>query len=409
MFLIIGGCVLGGCTRRDAQHAGPVTGPATPVSQTIGADNTYYEGAQPQQAQTAPAPAPAVAGKTTVKVAILLPLSGPNAAIGKAMAQAAQLAVFDVGIDHFELMPRDTGGTPEGARAAARYVLDQGAQLILGPLLAEDVRAAREVAAQRNVNVIAFSTDWSLAGGNTFMMGFMPFSQVERVTDYAAHKGYKTAALIAPNDKYGDLVTKSFEDQAGRSGIHITSRLRFAAEKYLTAEQVKTFVDGLPPETQALFLPVGGQQAEGLARALAENGVNAGKIRYLGTGLWDDPRIAAAPGLQGGWFAGPSPRQYKAFEDKYAQTYGSRPPRLASLAYDATALAAVLARTGQSQGRGPAFDRASLTGRNGFAGVDGIFRFNNDGLIERGLAILEIKNGTMAEIDSSPLTFQAVR
>ena len=118
----------------------------------------------------------------SVKVAILLPLTGRNATLGQSMLQAAQLALFDMGNNNFTLIPRDTQGTAQGASIAASKAINDGAQLILGPLFSDSVRATQAIAKQHNVNVIAFSTDWTLADRQTFLMGFMPFSQVERVT-----------------------------------------------------------------------------------------------------------------------------------------------------------------------------------------------------------------------------------
>lgn len=372
--------------------------PATTTQSSAPYDNTGMTG-MPGPATNAPAP---------VKVALLLPLSGPNAGIGQAMLQAAQLAVFDIGVDNLELLPQDTGDTPQTAQTAATNAINQGAQLILGPLLADSVRAVKNIAATKNINVVAFSTDASLAGGNTFIMGFMPQSQVERVVTYASAKGYRTAALVAPKDKYGDAVVQAFEQQARRSGIQITGRLRFSPDKQIMTQEVKNFVATLPP-SQALFMPIGGMQADMVSSALSYNGLTPDKIKYLGTGLWDDPRVASLPTLQGGWFAGPSPRAYQAFEQKYKSTYNTTPPRLSSLAYDATALAAVLTRTGQQRNGQPAFDRASLSNPNGFAGMDGIFRFNESGLVDRGLAILEIRQRGIVESDPSPKTFQTPR
>jgi len=308
-----------------------------------------------------------------VKVAVLLPLSGTNAALGQSMLQAAQLAVFDLGYDNFELMPRDTS---TGAGAAATSAVMDGAQLILGPLFAEEVRAVKSATAGRNINVIAFSTDWTLAGGNTFMMGFLPFGQVERVARYAAANGLKRAAVAAPADQYGSTTSTLFESEAQKNGIVITRALSDAYGY------------------DAVFIPAGGAALSEILQR-----VSAKSAKKLGTGLWDDPRVAADPAMQGAWFAAPSPTTRANFESRFAATYGARPQRLASLAYDATALAAALAKSG-------GFDAARLTNPNGFAGVDGIIRFNRSGLVERGMAVLEIRGGRIVEIDPAPTSFQ---
>lgn len=331
-----------------------------------------------QSQDTAPIPE----SQPSVKVAILLPLTGPNAATGQSMLQAAQLAVFDYGSDNFELISRDTGGTPQGASAAAQAVMNEGAQLILGPLLADEVRAVKSVTSGRGINVLAFSTDWTLAGDNIYIMGFLPFGQVDRIADFAASKGLKRAAVVAGTDVYGATVSSSFESRAQDKGITISRALSD------------------PDGYDCVFIPAGGSALPNLLQRVANK-----NARKLGTGLWDDPRVAADPAMNGAWFAAPSPASRTAYEDRYQATYGKKPLRIGTLAYDATALAETLAQSGLAAGRGPAFDSTSLKSRGGFAGLDGIIRFDQSGLAERGLAILEIRNGQITEIDPAPAAF----
>jgi ABC-type branched-subunit amino acid transport system substrate-binding protein len=334
--------------------------------------------APPSAAQT---PMAAATGQQ-VRVAILLPLTGRHAAIGQSMLQAAQLALFDLGYEEFELMPRDTGGNASGAAQAAAAAMADGAQLILGPLFAEEVRAVKAATQTRGVNVIAFSTDWTLAGGNTFIMGFLPFEQVERIAAFAAQKGLRNAAVVSGADTYGTTVFQKFETEARTNGLMITRALSD------------------PAAYDAVFIPAGGTELSNILRRVPD-----ATAQKLGTGLWDDPRVASNPAMNGAWFAAPSPQARMAFEQRYEATYGTKPLRLASMAYDATALAAALARAGLASGRGPAFDAASLTSPSGFAGVDGIIRFTKGGLAERGMAVLAIQNGRIVEIDPAPPAF----
>lgn len=341
----------------------------------------------------------------TVKVAILLPLSGPKASLGQSMLQAAQLALFDMGYNNFKLIPRDSKGTSAGARTAANSAINDGAQLILGPLFAVSVQAVKSVAKPNNINVIAFSTDWTLADRGTFLMGFMPFSQVDRVTQYATQKGYNNFAVIAPRDKYGDIVTGRFDNAVKNNRAAISKSIRFMPGDPAVINQVATLKSDGTPNFQAVFMPVGGSQTETISSALSYNKMMPNNIKRLGTGLWDDPRIASQPNMQGAWFAAPSPNARRGFEQKYLSTYGQAPVRLATLAYDATALAAILARNGFQNGAGPAYSYNALTNPNGFAGADGVFRFQPNGIVERQLAILELRRGQLVEIDPAPSRF----
>lgn len=344
-----------------------------------------------------------MANLPAVNVAILLPLSGSNAALGQSMLQGAQLALFEMGYSKFNLMPRDTAGTAEGAANAATSAINDGAQLILGPLFADSVRAVKPIARAKNINVIAFSTDWTLADNNTFLMGFMPFSQVDRVARYALSKGYKNFGLIAPQDTYGNAVSGQFNEVVLKNGGTNVKSIRYNLGDSEISQQIATLSGS---DLNAVFMPVAGSDIDRISSALSANGLTPDKVKRLGTGLWDDARIANQPNIQGAWFAAPSPSGRRAFEQKYMAAYGTQPIRIATIAYDATALAQILAKNGFSNGGNkPAYDYTSITNQNGFSGTDGVFRFNSNGIIDRNLAVLEMRNGAIIEIDRAPTRF----
>jgi branched-chain amino acid transport system substrate-binding protein len=327
-----------------------------------------------------------------VKIGILVPLSGPQADLGQAMLNAAQLALFDVNAKNITIVPRDT---TMGAGKAANEVLAEGAQIILGPLFAQDVKAVTPIARIRNVPVIAFSTDWTAASDNTYIMGFLPFGQVSRVVDYATQHGARNFGALIPQTPYGIAVNSSLKNELQRQKLSAPYSLIFNPSN----------MDGAAKQVaqnkfDALLLPIGGAQL-----SQAANYLHQGNVTHLiGTGLWDDSPQASSQ-LQGGWFAAPDPKLRAAFTASYRDTYGAAPPRLATLAYDATALSAALAAKGQQNGGQPAFTRNDLINPNGFAGLDGVFRFRPDGLAERGLAVLELQPGGATVIDPAPTHF----
>ncbi len=378
---------------------------------------------------------------SAVKVAILLPLSGQQAKLGQAMLNAAQMALFDLGHKSFDLRPYDTMGIPAGARNAARNALRDGAELILGPVFSSSVKAAKQVIKNTNINMIAFSTDWLLADSHTYLIGFLPFDQVERVMYYASYTGLKRICVISPSDAYGSAVISAYQALAPRIGIENPCIRQFSARKHSLStalrdlsnynqrqaikkakeqeliEQGKTpeqarMIIATTEETQeelpfdAILMPVGGSLAREVGSYLSSYDLPPEKVRRIGTGLMDDISLAQDKYLKGAWFASPEPQSRGKFEHRYNQFYRKTPPRLASLAYDATALATILARIGLKENGRPAYDRASITNPNGFSGIDGIFRFRPDGLVERGLAVLEYKDGNISVIDSAPKTFQ---
>jgi hypothetical protein len=334
------------------------------------------------------------------RVAILLPLSGKNAALGQAMLNAAQQAIFDIAPPNFKLMPRDTARAGQDqVDVAVRDVVASKAQLIIGPVFAAQVPTARMVAQSSGINMLTLSTDTSLAAPGLYVMGFTPQTQVERVVHYALDHGVRRIAALVPNNPYGNIVGHELQATVQRSGGSLV-----ALETYDSGRRdTQSFIQQLAVQRNnidAIFLPASGPELNTILHQLTNAGFDFSKTRLLGTGLWDAVDfILQNPGARGGWYAAPDPLLRRRFVETYQSTYGQFPPRLVTLAYDATALAAVLAK------RGTGYDQSTLTNPNGFAGLDGIFRLSQQGVIERGLAVLEVTPNGPQIIDPAPTTF----
>ena len=349
----------------------------------------------PQAAQPTPLPP---GGK--VPVALLLPLTGPSAGLGQGMLDAAMMAIYDARADQVRLMPHDTGPGPRAAADGARAAIRDGARLIIGPLLAGDVEAVKPVARAANVPVLAFSTTARLAGGGVYLLSFQPRPEIARVVGFAHGKGISRFAILAPRTPYGQLATAAMQDavaanqsQLVLSGDYEPSLSSLDAATRRFAQQGTNY--------DALLLPDGGARLKALAPYLAYNKIDTDKIRLLGTGLWDDAGLGSEATLVHGWYAAPDPEGRRSFEGRFRDAEGHPPPRLATLAYDATALAAVLAKSPQ----GPDFSDTALTNPSGFVGLDGVFRLNRDGLVERGLAVLQVERDGASVIDPAPQSF----
>jgi branched-chain amino acid transport system substrate-binding protein len=377
---------------------------------------------QPLYAEPPPAPPHLSPPAGPEKVGLLVPMSGPNAELGKAMLDAAELALFEKGGDRLTLVPRDTKGTGDGAADAARAAIADGAGIILGPLLAAEVEAVKPIAADAHVNVIAFSTVTSLAGGNVFLMGFLPKDEVVRVVGFARDRGLARFAALAPSSPYGHLMVDALRDAVTATGGTVTDAEFYdpsagdataaighllpggaaAPDAGFTDQTVTPEPPAPKPHFDALLLPEGGSGLARIARQLKAAGLDTQAVRLLGSGLWDEPDIGSDPALDGGWFAASPPEARQDFERHYQATYGRDPPRLASLGYDAAALAGALAQ-GQS---GPAFSRQAILDPQGFSGVDGLFRFAPGGLIQRALAVLEVEPEGNTVVSPAPQSFQ---
>ncbi len=323
---------------------------------------------------------------TGTKVALLLPLSagGGTGTLAKAMKNAAEMAMIDAGTPDITLVVKNTAGTPAGARMAAQAALEEGAALILGPLLADNVREVGRLARARNVPVIAFSSRAEVAGNGVYLMSFLPASEVDNVVRHAAKTGKKRLAALIPATDYGRVTGAALDKASRKYGVQIVAReqyVRTALGLKAPAQRIGRAIAAGRVDT--LFFPEGPKLLAEGGRVMQAAGALPQSAQLLGTGLWDTPKIRTVAFAHGGWYAGVDPRLVEHFANKYRQTYGRTPPRLASLAYDATSLAIALKRHG-------GFNHAAITNPEGFQGMNGLFRFHRNGLIERGLAILSV-------------------
>lgn len=335
-----------------------------------------------------PTPAKAV----PVKVGMILPLSGPQANLGQSMLNAAQLALADLNASHVTLIPRDSNPSSTNA---AQQALSEGASVILGPIFAANVREVAPVAARNNTPVLAFSTDWTIANKQTAVLGFLPFSQVARVVDFAAKKGSQHFAILIPETPYGMAVAGAVRDTLKRQGLNPAIEVRFNDKTLQQAAQTLA-----QNQFDTLILPVGGTALNSVATILRQNDVPLQSLRIIGTGLWDDDAIARSGIIEGAYYAAPDPAKRADFMKHYQDLYAAKPPRLSTLAYDATALVAVLAANGYDPS-----NPVNLHYAAGFTGIDGVFRIRDDNLNDRSLAVLQIKGDRTVVADPAPSHF----
>lgn len=376
------------------------------------------------------------------RVALLLPLSGRHSRTGQALLNAAQIALFDIAGDRFTLVVRDTEGTPQGAQAALRSALMEGVHFVLGPLFATSVAAIAPEVRAAGLIAIAFSNDRAVAGGGVFVMGLAPRPQVYRLIGFARAQGLTRFAVLAPRTPYGDAVVQALREATLRQGLELSKVVSYQPESADLSAEVRLLgdydarrqallaqrkilaarpddasrlalkrLDKLEtlgsPDFQAVLLPTGGQRLQAIAPMLAYFDIDPAEVRFLGTSQWENPEVSKEPVLSGGWFTAPPPELWANFQARYKDTYGALPPRVATLAYDAAALAAVLTRAAYEAGREPDFSLRALTQPSGFSGVDGAFRFLPSGEVERQLAILTVRRGGGFEVlDPAPRGFR---
>jgi ABC-type branched-subunit amino acid transport system substrate-binding protein len=390
-----------GTTRRTAVGlilGAPLLGACSGVQQSLSQFSNPFSS---QPGASGPPQQPLVAGTGQVKVGLILPLSASgNAGVAaQSMKNSAEMALAEFQNPNIQLLIKDDAGNPQGAQQGTQQALDEGAEIILGPLFALSVPATAQLTRARGISVIAFSTDSSVAGRGVYLLSFLPESDVNRIIEYAAGTGKKSFAALLPENAYGNVVEATFKQAVGRRGGRIVAFEKYGADRAAAARTVAQALG----QADALFLADDGDSVVTVADALTAAGANLKNIQLLGTGLWDNPRVFASPALQGGLYAAPDPSGFRGFSGRYRAKFGSDPVRTATLAYDAVALVAALAKT-----QGPQrFSPEVLTNPSGFAGIDGLFRFRPDGTNERGLAVMRVGSGGGVPVAGSPKSFGA--
>ncbi|MCJ1959847.1 penicillin-binding protein activator [Novosphingobium mangrovi (ex Hu et al. 2023)] len=331
------------------------------------------------------------------RVALLVPTSGNNAEVGQSIANAATMALLDTNASNLRITTYDTASDPSGA---TRRALSDGNQLILGPLLSDNIVSVNNVARPAGVPLISFSNDEKMASDNVFVMGNLPGQSVTRTVEYAHSKGISAFAALIPRGDYGERTSSAL-----MSAVRANGGAVIAMESY---ERSPTSIRAAAARIQskkgygALLIADSGSLSAQAATTF-KAGEDTASVRLLGTELWGgEKRLATTPALQGAWFATVSDQRFSQFASSYKSRFGAQPYRIATLGYDAVLLTLRVARDWK---QGSKFPTASLVSADGFLGLDGPFRFSKGGVVERALEVREVSSGSVRVVSPAPTRF----
>ncbi len=358
----------------------------------------------PQTSTPAPAPGPSAGPSATTlpsdetrhRVALLVPMSGSNGAVGQSIANATTMALLDTGAENLRITTYDTA---RDARAAARQAVADGNRLILGPLMAGNVGDVLAEARPAKVPLISFSNDAQVARADVFVMGHIPSESIERTVRYASAKGARRFAALIPDGEYGTRAQEALKEAVNRNGGTIVQ-----VEGY---DRSNTSVVGAAQRLRqaggfdAVLIADGASRAVEAAKALHPGGKGPGRI--IGTELWSgEAALARTPALRGAQFSAVSDARFRKFSDSYKARFGGQPFRISTLGYDSVLLAL---RVASDWKPGTTFPTRRLLDEGGFLGLDGAFRFERSGLVDRALEVREVRDGEVVIVDQAPSRF----
>jgi hypothetical protein len=343
----------------------------------------------------------------TVQVALLIPSGSGQAQdelFGQNLENAARLAMADLSGVTIDLRVYRTGGSPAQASALAKQAVDEGAQVILGPFYSEEANAAGVAVASSGVNVLAFSNNAAIAGGNVFVLGQTFDNTARRLASFAVRSGKSKILIVHDRNVAGEVGKSAIERGVAAAGGSVVGVTSYEFSQNGIVQAATGIVNTARSSgATALFLTADTAGALPLlSQLLVDNGIDRASTQFIGLTRWDiPPATLALPGVQGGWFAMPDPGLQAQFQSRYLAAYGTGPSAVAGLAYDGIAAIGALARSSN----GAPISRSALTQSAGFAGVSGIFRLLPNGTNERGLAVAQIRSNQVVVIDSAPRSF----
>ncbi|MCC1493959.1 penicillin-binding protein activator [Cognatishimia sp. F0-27] len=347
---------------------------------------------------------PSVDPNAPIQVALLIPKSDSGAApVAQSLENAVRLAIAENPDVTFDLRVYDTAGSPNTAAAQAQRAVDEGAKIILGPLFGEAANAAGLTVLDEGVNVLSFSNNPSIAGGNVFVLGPTFQNTANRLLRYARTQGDQTVAVVYSDDVPGQFGRLAVERAATAAGMTVTAAQGYA----LSVEGVNAAAQAISAaaaQADSLMITTDATNAAMpmLLRTLPDNGVSAANTQYIGlTRLDVRPDLFSLPGAEGMWFTLPNQSRQDSFAARYRNAFSTTAHPLAGLGYDGIAAIAALAK----QGRRDALTARGLTQANGFNGTGGLFRLLPDGSNERALAVAAVRNNQVVILDPAPNGF----
>ncbi|MDG5749372.1 penicillin-binding protein activator [Qipengyuania sp. XHP0207] len=354
---------------------------------------------RPGPVETAPTPAPSETAlpqdQQRHRVALLVPMSGSNGNVGQAIANATTMALLDTGADNLRITTYDTARGPE---SAARQAVAEGNSLILGPLLGSNIPSILSVARAADVPVVSFSNDTSAAGPDVFIMGHIPEQSIMRTVQYARGRGANNFAIIAPDGAYGERAEEAMRRSTAAYGGRVVWTERYSRGNTSIVSAAQRLQDH--GGYDSVLIADGARLAIQAAGTLKSSGSTA---CLLGTELWSgEGSIPRASAMEGALFSAVSDDRYKRFVDSYEARFGGQPFRIATLGYDAVLLTLRVARDWSV---GTPFPVRALQSSDGFLGLDGAFRFNRAGVVERAMEVREVRDRGVVVVDSAPSGF----
>ena len=362
-----------------------------------------------------------------IRVGLLLPMKGQNYRIGKSLLNAIHLALYKTQNKNIKIFVRDTSSI-EGVTKAYYEFLDLNIDIILGPVFSDKVNELKSLSSSNKIQTITFSNNLNIANQNIFISGLTLKDEIKSIINYAENNNLKKFAIIVPENIYGNTIIQNFEYSTLNKDISILSKVFFDPKNpdfYEVAKLISDYenrsqnlldkIELLKKENSekskkeikvlqrndtygdlqfdSLYIAVESfQQLSLLSSTLPYYDVDPKKIQYFGTSLWNKDAIIKEPGLNNSIFVSLEKDKTKIFNDLYQTLYNEVPHPIAIYGFDAVGIISSL------NNQNLKINNENILSEMGFNGLTGMFKFKEDGVVERKLALYRIKNEKIIKI-----------
>ena len=317
-----------------------------------------------------------------LNVAVLLPLTGKASSIGLGMQNAMFMALDDLQNNQMVLKFYDTDSTENGAALAAERAVREGANLLLGPLMGDEVEGVSSIALSADIPVVSFTTSPQVLQKGIYSIGLLTGEQVDRAIAYAVSQGRLKLLLLVPDNNNGLNIVKSALMSSVAKDISLVKVGFYSPESMDFSALVKEMSSSADFDT--VMIADSGNRLKSMVSMFAYNDIMYPDVLFLGTSAWDNTNLSKETILYHGVYPMVSKSYGTYFADKYKETFGEQPKSIYSFAYDSVLLASGLSTKSQKD-----LD-AALTSKSGFIGVNGFFKILPTGQSYHSLEMLEV-------------------
>lgn len=369
------------------------------------------------------------ANKQKAKVALFFPFTGKHRDLAWDLYNSAMMSLFDNDANHnIELVLVDSKDNSVEASQVFREIVDRNIKLVVGPIFSNFTRAIDKQAMRHYIKAISLSNDQNLMenideDGGVFVGGFLPEQEIDRMVSYAMDQNKKNFAILAPNNSYGMAMARMLKDVVARRDGRVIQSELYDNSKEAIAGSVKRIIKAFHVDpalaegggnaleedfriaesdkqyADVIFVPTAGRGLVKVAKAIKKANKEERDIQIAAIGGWEDESLLNDIALNGTWFAAPLPSRYARFERNYYRYFGKYPPRIASIVYDSIAAIAQIVDKNESLDPQVEHFVNFADDEVGFEGIDGKFRFLENGLVQRNLAVLRLNYGRLKVVD----------